>query len=62
MKLVKLKKKKLIKINKLMNGNNKLKFYKMKLINLNIKQQKLNNYIKRNQKSNNIDIYNKFNI
>lgn len=37
MKLVKLKKKKLIKINKLMNGNNKLKFYKMKLINSNIK-------------------------
>lgn len=45
-----------------MNGNNKLKFYKMKLINLNIKQQKLSNYIKKNQKSNNIDIYNKFNI
>lgn len=45
-----------------MNGNNKLKLYKMKLINSNIKLQKLSNYIKRNQKSNNIDIYNKFNI
>lgn len=37
MKSVKLKKRKLIKINKLMNGNNKLKLYKMKLIYLNIK-------------------------
>lgn len=62
MKSVKLKKRKLIKINKLMNGNNKLKLYKMKLIYLNIKSQKQSNYIKRNQKSNNIDIYNKFNI